>query len=94
MGQVLIRNLDEALLDDYRAAAKRAGRSLEAELRAALARARPSRGEDRRTLLSQVAGLIPTLPDGQTSTDAIRRDRDTNGGDWLGDDHDRLLRRG
>jgi plasmid stability protein len=94
MGQVLIRNLDETLLDDYRAAAKRVGRSLEAELRAALARARPSRAEDRRALLSQVAGLIPALPDGETSTDVIRRDRETNGGDWLGDDHDRLLRGG
>jgi plasmid stability protein len=94
MGQVLIRNLDEALLDDYRGAAKRAGRSLEAELRAALAKARPSRAADRRALLSQAAGLIPPLPDGQTSTDVIRSDRETNGGDWLGDDHDRLLRRG
>lgn len=94
MGQVLIRNLDEVLLDDYRAAAKRAGRSLEAELRAALARSRPSRAADRRILLSQVAGLIPSLPDGETSTDVIRRDRETNGGDWVGDDYDRLLRRG
>lgn len=41
MGQVLIRNLDDALLADYRRVAKAGGRSLEAELRAALDRARP-----------------------------------------------------
>lgn len=37
MGQVLIRNLDDAILTDYRRAAKDHGRSLEAKLRDALA---------------------------------------------------------
>ena len=41
MGQVLIRNLDDALIADFRRVAKANGRSLEAELREALAQARP-----------------------------------------------------
>ena len=41
MGQVLIRNLDDELLADYREAAERNQRSLEAELRAALRTVRP-----------------------------------------------------
>jgi len=36
MAQVLIRNLDDELVDAYREAAKRNGRSLEAQLREAL----------------------------------------------------------
>ena len=39
MGQVLIRNLDDALIADFRRVAKANGRSLEAELREALAQA-------------------------------------------------------
>lgn len=41
MAQALIRNLDDDLLDAYRQAAKRNGRSLEAELRDGLAKSRP-----------------------------------------------------
>jgi plasmid stability protein len=41
MGQVLIRNLDDALIADYKQAAVDRGRSLEAELRDALAAMRP-----------------------------------------------------
>ncbi|WP_408641972.1 FitA-like ribbon-helix-helix domain-containing protein [Sphingomonas radiodurans] len=41
MGQVLIRNLDDALIADYKRAAAGHGRSLEAELREALAANRP-----------------------------------------------------
>ncbi|MEY4270875.1 MAG: hypothetical protein RLZZ58_2091, partial [Pseudomonadota bacterium] len=39
MAQALIRNIDDALLADYREAAARNQRSLEAELREALKRA-------------------------------------------------------
>ena len=41
MGQVLIRNLDDALIADFRRVAKANGRSLEAELREALAKKWP-----------------------------------------------------
>ena len=41
MGQVLIRNLDDALIADYKRAAAEHGRSLETELREALAAMRP-----------------------------------------------------
>ena len=86
MGQVLIRNLDDSLLEDYRLAARREGRSLEAELRLALARSRPHRARDRAALLAAVQGLIPALPDGEDSTDVIRSARDTNGGRSVDDE--------
>ncbi|MGZ8307970.1 MAG: FitA-like ribbon-helix-helix domain-containing protein, partial [Allosphingosinicella sp.] len=41
MAQALIRNIDDDLLADYREAAEANKRSLEAELREALRRARP-----------------------------------------------------
>jgi plasmid stability protein len=41
MGQVLIRNLDDELLADWREIAAANGRSLEAELREVLRRAKP-----------------------------------------------------
>jgi plasmid stability protein len=43
MGQVLIRNLDDGLIADYKQAAVDHGRSLEAELREALAASRPKK---------------------------------------------------
>jgi antitoxin FitA len=55
MGQALIRNLDEDLLDDYREAAKANQRSLEAELREALRRARPLTPHRVKTVLAKLA---------------------------------------
>jgi plasmid stability protein len=55
MGQALIRNLDEDLLDDYREAAKANHRSLEAELREALRRARPLSPQRVKTVLAKLA---------------------------------------
>jgi plasmid stability protein len=54
MGQALIRNLDEELLDDYREAAKVNQRSLEAELREALRRARPLSSRRREAILEKL----------------------------------------
>jgi plasmid stability protein len=55
MGQALIRNLDEELLEDYREAAKANERSLEAELREALRRARPLSARKRYAVLGKLA---------------------------------------
>jgi antitoxin FitA len=55
MGQALIRNLDDDLLADYREAAKANQRSLEAELRDALRRARPLSARKRKAVLKRLA---------------------------------------
>lgn len=54
MGQVLIRNLDDELLEDYREAAKAHERSLEAELREALRNARPLSVRKRKAVLAEL----------------------------------------
>ena len=80
MGQVLIRNLDEAMVEDYRAEARANGRSLEAELREALKRNRPDRITKRRELAMQVRSMLPDPTLGPEGTEIIRWYRDTNGG--------------
>jgi antitoxin FitA len=78
MGQVLIRNLDDALLADYREAAQRNQRSLEAELREALGRARPV-SEERREELLDLSKRIRAMTPGVQQTPGwvlIRQDRD------------------
>lgn len=79
MGQVLIRKLDDALLSDYRLAADRNGRSLEAELREALAQARPRlrlSADELRALSARLRGETPASAVAIDSTDLIREDRD------------------
>ena len=97
MGQVLIRNLDEKLLDAYRAAAKSNGRSLEAELRNGLTSGLPMRAKNPEALgeLSRELRAMtpPEGPDTLDSTLLIRRDRDTDHGratdDGWGDERGR-----
>lgn len=78
MAQTLIRNIDDELLSDYRDAAKRNGRSLEAELREALRVMRPITVRRRSELLAQadkIRAMTPDVP--QTpSEELIRADRD------------------
>ena len=78
VGQALFRNLDDDLLADYRWAAEKNRRSLEAELRDALRRARPLTPEKREVALARLAAIramTPNVP--QTpSEDLIREDRD------------------
>jgi len=80
MKQVLIRNLDEALLDDYRAAAKLNGRSLEAELREALSRARPMSADRRTALLERLAEIRAMTPQGVKQTPSEEIVREIRGG--------------
>lgn len=63
MAQALIRNLDDDLLADYRIFAEANNRSLEAELRDALRRARPLTPQRREEALARLAALRAMTPD-------------------------------
>lgn len=79
MAQALIRNLDDELLDDYRQAAKANARSLEAELREALRRARPMSADRRAELAARAAEIRAMTPQGVRQTPSevlVRQDRD------------------
>ena len=79
MGQVLIRNLDDELLADYREAAKRNDRSLEAELRDALRVLRPKSPKRREELLEISRRIRAMTPTGVIQTPSeilVREDRD------------------
>jgi len=79
MGQALIRNLDDDLLADYREAAQRNKRSLEAELREALQRARPPSRARREELLARLAHIRAMTPAEVPQTPGwklVREDRD------------------
>jgi antitoxin FitA len=78
MAQVLIRNLEDALLADYRAAAAHNKRSLEAELREALKAVRPMTAIRRQDLLVRLRAIRAMTPQGVTQTPAevlVREDR-------------------
>lgn len=88
MAQALIRNIEDELLDQYRKVAKANRRSLEAELRDALRRARPNpRGsrEDLKRALAEIRAMTNREPPQGDSTLIIRWNRDTNGGRWTDD---------
>jgi len=78
MGQVLIRNLDDAVIASYRARAKAKGHALETELREVLT---DHLRRDRAALLAELDRLRslsrPWQPGEPTTTEMIREDRDT-----------------
>lgn len=79
MGDVLLR-LDDALLMDYRRAANVSGRTLEDELREALAVHRPKTRPSREELLDLSERLRAATPATTAlidSTPLIREDRDS-----------------
>ena len=79
MGQVLIRNIDDAVIEEYRQQAVDHGRSLEAELRQALIAMRPRRqllGEALLALSGELRAATPEAAAAIDSTDLIREDRD------------------
>ncbi len=81
MGQVLIRNLDDELLADWREIAAANGRSLEAELREALRKARPlppSKLKQVREEFARIRAMTPNVP--QTPSEVLLR-RYRDGGD-------------
>lgn len=75
MGSVVIRNLDDAIIDNYRTKAELNGRSLEAELRDALAQSAPLTPEQKVAISRRFQNRFAApLPD---STPLIREDRDS-----------------
>jgi plasmid stability protein len=80
MGQALIRSLDEDLLDDYREAAKANQRSLEAELREALRRARPLSARKQAAVLAKLAKIREASAGRpQTPSEVLLRELRDNG---------------
>ena len=78
MAQVLVRNLDEDVVERLKARAAMAGRSLEAELRDIVtAAARPSKEELFAELDRIRARSRPPGPGEQTAVEMIRDDRYT-----------------
>lgn len=74
MAQVLIRNLEDDLIADYRNAAKLNDRSLEAELRDLLRRMRPRKRKSREELIAlsdSIRAMTPNVL--QTPSEEIIR---------------------
>ena len=75
MAQALIRNIDDDLLADYREMAAANGRSLEAELRAAIERAKPVPPSKLKKLLDEAARIRAMTPDvPQTPSEVLLRE--------------------
>jgi plasmid stability protein len=75
MAQLLVRNLDQLIVDDLKKAAARAGRSVEEEVRQSLALVT---GRQRSKLLDEIAAFrnaLGPLP-GPCILDDLRADRD------------------
>lgn len=90
MEQAIVRRLRPGTLDAYRDSARRAGRSLEAELRALIEANTPLPQKNVAELLRlSDEALAMSPPDGpisvSDSTLLIRWDRDTNHGKWVDD---------
>ncbi len=75
MGQILVRNLDDAVILALKARARARGLSLEAELREVLTRAA---GHPRRELADELAALRAMTPKGprRLAEDLVRESRD------------------
>lgn len=79
MGQVLIRNLDNDLIDAYREQAAENDRSLEAELRETLRVLRPMTAKERDAAVERLREIRAMTPKGVKQTPAevlVREDRD------------------
>jgi plasmid stability protein len=76
MAQVIIRNLDDAVLERHRERARERGHSLEQELRELLTRAAPLSVEEKLAVSDRIRAMTPpgSRPKGE---DLIRKDRDT-----------------
>ncbi len=80
MGQIVIRKLDDEILEIHRRRAREKKRSLEQEIRELITvSARPSR-DDIVKQVQDIAAMTPALPKGKTrpkAEDLIRADRDS-----------------
>jgi plasmid stability protein len=75
MGQVLVRNLDDEVIERLKAKAEMKGHSLEQELRELLTAAAPLTGEEKLALIRKVRLSSPALKDFDVHA-AIRAGRD------------------
>jgi plasmid stability protein len=81
MGQILIRNLDDEMIADYREAAARNNRSMEAELREALRVMRPKSPKRVAELLElsrRIRAMTPLGVKQTPSEQLVREIRDGN----------------
>lgn len=76
MAQALIRKLDDATIADYRAEARKKGRSLEAELRDLIERNRPRQAMSPAERESMARRLAANQRPGSDSTLLIREARE------------------
>jgi plasmid stability protein len=75
MGQVLVRNLDDRVIDNLKTKAALKGRSLEQELREVLTKAASLRPAEKVALFRELRSRSPAL-DGADVREAVRRGRD------------------
>lgn len=94
MGQVLIRNIDDGIIERHRERARANGRSLEAELRDVVSRGAALTPMERTALSDKLLALTASDALATDSTDIIRWYRDTNGGRWTDAADDRHQRSG
>jgi plasmid stability protein len=77
MGQVLIRNVDDRVIESFKEKARLKGISLEQELRDLLARAASPSGEQRQAMLSEFHKKHGEITVSVNPEDFIRQDRET-----------------
>ena len=80
MGQVIVRNLEDEVIERHRQRARGRGVSLEQELRDALRDAARLRTEERLRKIDALLAMTPELPEGVERTPGwvlIREDRDS-----------------
>lgn len=75
MGQVLVRNLDDEVIERLKTKAELKGHSLEQELREVLTAAAPLTPEEKLAVAHRLRSMSPPLPDFDVSA-AIRFGRD------------------
>ena len=75
MGQVIVRNLDDHVINALKTKAEMHGHSLEQELRGILAEAVKPTMKDRRALVDHIRAMTPSTPK-TDSTIILREDRD------------------
>ena len=76
MGQILMRKVDDELLDALRRRAQVSGRSMEAEARDAMTRGTRLTADERVALSQRIRALTPKGVVQTDSTELIREDRD------------------
>jgi plasmid stability protein len=75
MGQVLVRNLDDRLIDRLKAKAESKGQSLEQELREIITAAAPLSPQEKLDRIDRIRAKCPPMPDFDIRA-AIRYGRD------------------